>query len=164
MQLEALITLITDSNPNDWSATSSGPTFRDRLMQVSSGGQSWIEINSHHTIAVYKPDISISLGFGMAWKDKFDEPWANKFPDPSADGRYIDIYYYGSLVYRDVYVIVDGGRASLPMPKGRNDLVVAKGYHDLIRLINSVGGAVSQFDDYFKRAGLQVGQQDWPKI
>lgn len=164
MKLEALISLILDSNPSDWSTISSGPTFRDQLRDVSNNKDRWTEINSHHTIAVYKPDISISLGFGMDWKEKFDEPWAKKFPDPEASSELIDVYYYGALVYRDISIIVDGGRAYLPMPKSRNELVVAKGYHDFIRLRSELSGAISQFDEYFERAGLQIGEQEWPKV
>src|SRR2546423_6071392 len=111
MKLEELLSTIAKSNPSDWSTISRGPTFRDRLMQVSSGSDNWIEINSHHTIAVYKPNIAITLGFGMDWRPEFKEPWAQKFPDPNASGDYFDIYYYGALIYRNVYVAVDGGRA-----------------------------------------------------
>jgi len=171
MNLEGLLALINESNPEDWYTISQGPTFRDQLNEITSnmetGGKKdehWIELNSHHTTAVYRPDIAITISFGMSWQKDFDEPWAKKCPDPHASGYYVDVYYYGALVYRDVYVTVDGGRAKLPIPKSRTELIVPQGYHQFIRLINSIQGPPSQYDEYFGRVGLQIGDGKWPKI
>ena len=162
MRLEGLLALITDSDPEEWSQISEGPTYRDYLLEVSSSNHRWTEINSHHTVMVYKPDIAIGIAFGMTWKEDFKEVWANKFPDSRADGRFVDVFYNGMLVHRDFYVTVDGARAKLPLPKTREDLVVNEQYYRLIGLLNSLSG-VSDYESYFRRAGLEIGEAKWPR-
>ncbi len=165
MRLQELLKSIIESDPNDW-YTISSPTFRDRLIGVSSSTEGhWLEINSHHTTAVYKPDVSITLAWGLDWKEDFDEPWAKSCPDPSASGDYVDVYYNGSLVFRTVYITVDCGRAKLPMPMSRTDLNVARNYYHFVQLIDSIGGYVSQYDSYFRRVGLQIDEgREWPEF
>src|SRR5258706_10531254 len=118
------------------------------------------------------PDISITLAFGLEALADFKEEWANKFPDPHASSSYVDVFYNSALVYRDIYVSVDGGRAKLPLPNRKFDkstdkviaLEVPKGRHDFIRLINSLGGAISQFDEYFARADFKIVDEPWPEF
>lgn len=46
-----------------------------------------------------------------------EEDQTNVFPDKTATSNFVDFFYSGVLFYRDIYVSVDGGRCSLPLPK-----------------------------------------------
>jgi hypothetical protein len=71
------------------------------------------------------------------------------------------------LVDRQYYVVVDEGRARLPIPPDRETLRIPRWYHNLIKLLDEfdfysgVKGGVgdrtpSEFDDYFRRAGFSL--------
>jgi hypothetical protein len=64
-----------------------------------------------------------------------------------------------ALVFRDVYVSVDGGRADLPMPSERDGILTVSREQDLlIRAISALQGEqrLQAYDDYFRRAGFRV--------
>jgi hypothetical protein len=73
-------------------------------------------------------------------------------------------FYCGALVFRNVIVAVDGDRCYLPMPRNLEDLRVAPGYAYLTALLSalSLGCDGSEFGTYARRAGLQLGDLQWP--
>jgi hypothetical protein len=90
-----------------------------------------------------------------------------KFSDTSAHSGVADVLYNGMLVDRQYYVVVDEGRASLPIPRGRETMRVPGWHRDLVKLLDEfdfysgVRGGIgdrnpSEFDDYFRRAGLSA--------
>ena len=84
------------------------------------------------------------------------------------------MFYNNALVFRDLYVTVDGGRVSLPLPKRKLDesssegkivaLEVPEGYHDFIRLVESLEGSADRFEEYFVRAGMTIVEKLWPEF
>jgi hypothetical protein len=117
-------------------------------------------IYSHSNVAAYKPDVSITMAWWLKQLDSFKEEWANKFPDSSASSHYLGIFYNDALIFRDVYVTVDGGRAKLPLRDRKWDekkeivaLNVPRCRRHLVRLVDSLEYA-SQFDRYFQEAGF----------
>ena len=114
-------------------------------------------------VAAYKPDVSITLAWGLELNNNFREEWANKFHDPRASSHYVDIFFNNALVHREIYVIVDGGRAKLPLPNLKDgELQVPRGYHDLVKLLDKIDTYHSQYDGYFERANLKKIEIDWP--
>ena len=120
MTLDELITLVTSSTPEDWHTTvcwgaDSGPSYRDHLnfYQVYDGQPNVLFAKAHSLVACYKPDLSVTMAWGLDAITDFEEPWANKFPDPKAASHHIDLFYNNALVFRTEYVSVDGGRAKL---------------------------------------------------
>jgi hypothetical protein len=94
---------------------------------------------------------------------EFDEPL-----DRPAPSFLADILCNGMLVAREILVCVDGGRCYLPIPRMGAAMQVSKWDHDFAKLLDDlqlthgVGGGVgdasrSEFEDYFRRAGLSVG-------
>ena len=118
-------------------------------------GQQSLYTRQHPYIACYVPDVSITMGWGMKFTDNFDEPWARDFPDPMAFGEFVDVFYNGGLVFRNSYVVVDGGRACLPFPASRGDLTVTRDDYDLIRIVHELTQAIP-FEEYFTRAKFQI--------
>ncbi len=84
-------------------------------------------------------------------EDDFQEPWANGFPDPKARSYWAEITYDRAMIERLVLVSVDGGRAMLPMPKSRVDLVVSKLKYRVAELFDET----ATFQQYFSKAGLR---------
>jgi hypothetical protein len=176
MTFEEVIETITTSEPDEWWSeacwgANSGPSYhyQPEFWELIDGDTNVLKVNAHSNVAAYKLDVSITMAWGLKLLDNFKEEWANKFPDPSASSRYLDIFYNNALIFREVYVTVDCGRAKLPLPDRKWDekkekivaLNVPTRRCRLIKLVDSLE-YISQFDDYFKRAGFTVVDEDWP--
>lgn len=85
-------------------------------------------------------------------KEDFQEPWANKFPDPNATGFWYDVEYDGGCIKRMLIVAVDGCRAHLPCPNV-NNMTISK-------LQNAVGSIIAtdkqRYREYMERAGIKT--------
>ncbi len=173
MTLDEIIELITNSNPEDWNEIGcwgygSGPSYKDQFTfyEVYDAEPNILKADSHSTVSVYKKNLSVTMAYGLTSNDDFKEKWANQFPDPSARSKMIDIFYYNALVFRETYLVVDGGRCKLPIPSYTEDgeLYVAKGYYDFIKFIEilSSGATTSKnFDYYFGQTGIKVIDKEW---
>ena len=166
MRLDDLMDTILRSAPTDWHAIHGFPTYRDTLSGASDGeGHHWIEIESHHSVATFIPDASITMAWGISVVDDFKEPWANKFPDQHASSALADVFYNGALVYRTFYILVDGAQCKLPLPDSREmPGGVSESYGRFVHLLNRVDGN-DEFESYFERAGLaRMPGRPWPKL
>lgn len=168
MNLRDLMKTIVESDETDWHkincwGAGSGPSYKHRL-EVSTGpGDRWdLDVPSHGEIAVFKPDVSITMAWGFPSNDDYQEEWTQSFPDEKAKSDLVDIFYNNALVFRDRYVVVDGGRAYLPIPN--NDLSVPQSYARFVELIDSLRGGLAEFMQYFKMANFTISQEPWPEI
>ena len=165
MNLTLLMSIVVSSDIKDWHHTpcwgyGSGPSYRHHVAPDEEDRDN-LYGRTHSNAAVYIPDVSITLAFGLIWIEQFEEEWATRFPDRKACGASADVFYNGTLVFRDDFVIVDGGRTMLPMPPRRDTLDVPADHARFIRLLDRFEG-VSSFDEYFKRAGLRLNDETWP--
>lgn len=87
--------------------------------------------------------------------DDFREEWANKFLNPKAHGLFFDIYYASSLIDRVILVMVDGGRADLPLPHRVDKKWVTKEFTYAIARIND---HMNSLEKYMNWAGITVGE------
>ena len=106
------------------------------------------------------------MAYGISSNDDFKAKWANQFPDSSAYSKIIDIFYRGSLVFRETYLVVDGGRCELPIPSygKEGELVVVREYYDFIKLIEKISTGSSNDDNfnyYFNRTGIKIIEDKW---
>lgn len=166
MQLSDFLTTILSSNSTDWEVIADGPTYLYDPETWHTGSDQLlnIKIKTHHSIAIYRKDISISLAWGLEENDNFNEDYATRFADTSASTAWLDLFYNGSLIKRELYVVVDGGRAFLPIA----DRIVEKNTykitgwtvnqdrHNLIKLLNEIRSNAYDFDSYFARSGIQI--------
>jgi hypothetical protein len=169
MKFHDLLRLIVDSQADQWHTITcwgagSGPSYKDRFefWNTYNAQANVLKADSHSNSAVFREDVAISLAWGLQADATFAEPWATTFPDPKASRDFVDVFYNNSLVYRDTYIVVDGGRACLPMPESADSLTVPRGYASLIRLIDELGLRTSDYDSYFKRAGFSEVDTGWP--
>lgn len=151
MQFDELRTLITASRNSDWHRIRSGPTYRDSFATWSSpaDGSAGCEVHGHTYVAVYKPDIDITIAFGresglMSRDLKFG--WA-EFPDPKVSMHDADVFWRGSLVDRVNFVYVDGGRCALPLGLGHQGLEITRHEFAVARLIDALESG-DRFDTY----------------
>lgn len=179
MTLETLMEKVIHSHREEWHkitcwGANSAPSYHNRLTFYETWESNYhgvLDAEDHSNVAVYMPDVSITLAFGLHHLDDFKEQWANKFPDSHASSSYVDVFYNNALVFRDVYVSVDGGRAKLPLPTRKFDdankkviaLEVPRPRHDFIRLVDHFEGK-SDFDRYFRDAEFKIVNAPWPSF
>jgi hypothetical protein len=182
MELNDIHTIITSTEPGDWSKIASGPSYRDwfRMIDVpEADGEmaSRIHVDSHHTVAVYRGDVNLSIAWGL--DHDVEEPpdvpgprrsfsWQSHFPDEEVYLRFADVFWVGSLVSRHLQVVVDGGRGLLPMPqhvvsKRASDQQpmewedrVSQLDVDFARLIHGFMYQEDLFEHYLAQAGWRV--------
>lgn len=173
MTLDEYKTKILASAENDWTrigcwGAGTGPSYRDALSVWKKGSGEFLnlDIDSHSEILSLKSDLLISVAFGITHNNDFVEDWANSFADPHASSEFVDFFYGTQLVFRDVYVSVDGGRCCLPLPEIKldesnnevNSLTVPEDKYRFFRLLNR---SADDYDSYLSRAGITVINGDW---
>lgn len=168
MGLEELRQIIGESDRGDWNIIS----CLDVPSYLSWGPNAFPEpeYNEHLARAAYRPNISLGLAWGIQQLENFQADWVQELDEPlkrPAPLFIADILFNGMLVAREHLVLVDGGRCYLPIPH-IGTMRVSRWDHDFAKLLDAlglehgVGGGVgdpsrSEFDDYFRRAGLEVG-------
>jgi hypothetical protein len=120
-------------------------------------------------VAVYMPDVSITMAWGLDCNPDFKEEWANSFPDPKASSHFVDLFYNNALVFREVYVNVDGARGDLPLPsivRGDDKKIVAlevpRDKYRFFSLLDSISRGGREFERYFSQAGFTMVEREWP--
>ncbi len=173
MRLKDLLKTILSSNEEQWKTIScwgygSGPSYKNMFTfyNVFYGQENVLKVDSHSDICIYKEDIDIIIAYGITINDDFKAKWANQFPDPNASSEIVDIFYKNSLVFREEFLYVDGGRCKLPIPSYREggDLVVSKDYYDFIKLFERITSRHindNNFNYYFNQTGIKVIDEEW---
>ena len=166
MKYDEIGRLVTASSAEDWAVLPGGPLYLDQLGEVSSGDRHWVEVGSHHTLAVYRPDVSLRLAWGLALGDKLTFE-GMIWPDRTITRHVADAFWEGSLVSRWHYLVVDGGRCYLPDPD--RGLLRTGGSADdyetgpwtatasevaLARLLNALTPRVNEFSRYLEQSGI----------
>ena len=171
MTLAELMDRIINSSKEDWNSIAcwgagSGPSYRNKFEFYSTyeGEQAVLHCVPYGMAASYKPDLSITLAWGLTVNEDFREPWANKFPDPKASSHYVDVFFNNALVYRELYVVVDGGRTKLPIPRKPKELLVPRNYYSFIKLLDEIDTYLSSYESYFKQAGFEITNTQWPEL
>ncbi len=67
-------------------------------------------------------------------------------------------FFYNILIKRITYVVVDGGRAKLPLPKSAQDLSVDIVEYKIVKLIDRMVSGEGNFEKYFNIAKLQIAE------
>lgn len=173
MNLQEYENLIVDTSEEDWTKIScwgggSGPSFLNKfdVWTSASGEFKNLDIDSHSEYYSLKKNLLVSVACGITHNDNFREVWANKFADSYAISKFVDFFYSNILVYRDVYVAVDGGRAILPLPKiiydkEKNEikkLVVSKNRYNFFKILNVNS---YEYDEYIRDAGFEIIDSEW---
>lgn len=150
------------------SSYGAGPSYSESRLARVPRDYSGIEIESHTMRASLKSDLFIWIAWGYPSNPDFREPWANQFPDPQARSYIIDFFYNQVLVFRDIYVDVDGGRCYLPLPEREFDsetneirrYTVARDKYTFFKMFDGFE-RLSDFDQYFNQAKFDIVDASW---
>ena len=82
MTLDQVLHSVAGSAAADWHCMETHTVYGWEYGQKQ--GQNYLEPKTHSKLAVYKPDIDISLVMDATVNDPFVEPWVQKFPDKHA--------------------------------------------------------------------------------
>lgn len=123
---------------------------------ATSTENDWI-VDDESGSFTYKHDLNLHIERAdyETYRD-FNEPWAKSPPDSEAMAVEYVVKYGSSFVDKQVLVSVDGHRATLPMPKSRDDLRVAQSDVNFAKIVD-VGRRV---DEYLRRSNIQVVEDD----
>jgi hypothetical protein len=163
VDFQSYLKRIVESHVDDWLAVHRPVFLQDHQFGTASGVSGVLNIEEHHAVYTLKDDLSISIATGLPWDSdrEFHEDWAKDFPDSRATADFVDLCWSGRPIHRAIRVIVDGGRAGLPVPRhGTLDIPFTQ--NALFRLIDHLGGA-SEYDRYFNRAGFTEVNEPWPR-
>lgn len=175
MTLEEYKDLILSASLEDWNnigcwGAGTGPSFRDSFSVWTKGAGEFhnIEIDSHCEVYSLKKNLSVSVACGIKHNDDFIEDWANSFPDTRASSAFVDFFYNNQLVYRDIYVSVDGGRCRIPLPDMKfnssthqvEKLTIPREKYKFFKLLNGLG---NDYESYFHRTKIEVVDEPWMK-
>lgn len=161
MTFDELRELILNSQPGDWHRiTALGPTYRDRFGSwTGPNDRVGIDHDSHIEVAVYRPDIDLTITYGMP-ESQHDRSltfgWSENFPDSEIlEISIVDFFWRGSLVDRVNYVHVDGARAILPLGGGHQGLKITRYDLAVARLLDRLSDH-SDFDRYFDQVPYEL--------
>lgn len=167
MDIQQYEKIIIGSAKEQWTVITcwggGGPSYLEESSVCETGA---IEINYHSMRASLKTDLSIWIAWGLPSNRDFKETWANKFQDPKAGAYFIDFFYGSSLVFRDLYVSIDGGRCSIPFPyieKEEDNKYVYKvsdKKHKFFEIFNEFE-INTDFYSYFKQTDIQLTNKSW---
>jgi hypothetical protein len=106
--------------------------------------------------AVFRLDLGVALEWGRTVTDPVFELWTERFSDKHAVGLYVDVLYYGAVIFRDYVISVDGGRCILPHPKfdDSGGWTATARQEALARTVHGLAGGSYDFDDYMQRSGI----------
>ncbi|OBA89340.1 hypothetical protein A5642_15150 [Mycolicibacterium mucogenicum] len=155
MTFDELRALIANSHARDWQRIKlMGPTYRDRFGAWSSpaDGTSGLDHDTHAELAVYRPDIDLTIAYGMPQSQhghSLTFKWSEAFPDSEIREISIaDIFWRGSLVDRVNYVYVDGGRGIVPIGGGHQGLRINRYQLAVARLLSGIAD-YDEWERYF---------------
>ena len=104
-------------------------------------------------VAFWKDDVLLraEVDWATTENDDFKEAWANKYPNKRAASYEAVVYYGPTLIETHILVLVDGGRAALPLPDPTTLRTTNRRY-----LIASLFDSVGTLDTYMASSGLTV--------
>jgi hypothetical protein len=170
MTYDELLKTVCDSLPTHWNQISCGGFGAGPSYLSAPDGQGG-EMD-HYCRAAYRSDVSLGLAFGLSpVDDQRDFEFLKHFADRRSHPTFLDIFWNGMLVHREMGLVVDGGRMTLPWPRqpvdaspsrDRSEVVaelVSKQAAALWRLVAEFEGHVGpgdSFDEYLAQAGFVV--------
>jgi len=164
MNLRNLMQTVSDSAPNDWELIFR-PTYLHRFTEImnAEGAVLSLDPDEHLVGFVYRPNISITMTYGMVETGNVALPAKNPYAGENARSVYLDIFYEGRLAHRELILQVDRHRCLLPFPQSWDPPVtVSQGQANLVRLVHGLAGPPTDYDSYFDSAGLRTADIPWP--
>jgi hypothetical protein len=65
VNLDEIRKTIIGSTADDWLKIADGPVFLGQLDEAAAKGQRYVRVDSHSYLAVYLPDVSLRMAWGI---------------------------------------------------------------------------------------------------
>jgi hypothetical protein len=175
MRLDELLPVLSETDASHWEVLEGYPIFHHSFEISSRGGgdPAITGVETHTNRAILRSDVDIALEWGARRMPDEEEYYAwndpQLFPDAGVRSFWVDLFYRGSVVYREMLAYVDGGRAVLPVadsrpadpatssatPQRKFEGQTSRQEYELARLIDTLGGG-GEYESYFARSGFKV--------
>lgn len=156
MQLRELLATVAASKVADWQVIFR-PTLRHRFTEAidAENKRDQVLVDEHAVRFVFRPDISISMAYGLVDQAAFDLPPDHPFARENARTLLLDIFHDGGLAHRETVLNVDRQRCLLPMPRSwESPVKIPTAQFSLIRLVHALAGPPTDYDSYFRESGM----------
>lgn len=165
MRLDHYLGLIGDSSPEDWRLIPR-PTFRHHFARFADekGEEASVEVDEHRVAMSFAPNIRITLAYGLVSESNYRIDTKHKFGILNARSEFADCFYDNMLVHRETVVRVARQRCVLPEVADwtTTPIKVPRRKARFAKLIHILAGPLSEFDEYFKEAGMVEVEAPWP--
>jgi len=105
---------------------------------------------------VCKQDVNLRVIHLRTEKsDDFNEPWVRKYPDKKATREIVHIKYGDAVVKEMTFVLTDGTRYFIPLPKSISNLTITEFQYRVGRVLNRA----YDFDRGLHDGGITVAQE-----
>lgn len=88
----------------------------ERMRLLLDDVKDWVSINED-TQLYHKQFPEFTVRKGRQINKRFHEPWSKRFPDISAHSLEFELRYFETIIHKATFVICDGERYQIPMPK-----------------------------------------------
>ena len=164
MRLDQYLGLIADSKPEDWRVIPR-PTFRHHFARSADekGEEVSVEVDEHRVVMSFAANIRITLAYGLVAEASYRIDPKHKFGLLNARTEFADCFYDNILVHRETVVRVARQRCVLPeVMDWATPIKVPKRKARFAKLIHILAGPLTDFDEYFKEAGMVEVEAPWP--
>jgi len=118
-----------------------------------SSGRDWLQADGGESY-VFKQDLHLKIksGHGFEVKDTSAYPWLDDLDEKSLLNVQFDVVYGASVIEKRSLLLVDGGRALLPIPSGSDGRSVSEVDLSFARIVDDSEIVMA----YMRRCGLAV--------
>lgn len=151
-----------------WSLASGSSPRKDEILETvySSSPDEW-EYKDSEGIYTYKKNTDIRLeDEDYQSRMDFDEPWVQKYSNPTAYRRSLYIYHRSSLIDKKTIIQADETRVFIPLPTA-SDLTITQDENKLGKIINynkridgPRGDHIQRYERYLDQGGITVQSQN----
>lgn len=141
-----------------------GPSYKEQFSPSDEG------ISKSHThVAILKKNIGITIAWGLEQYAGFAESWTESYQDSRATSCFVDFFFCGNLVWRELAVYADGGRILVPLPRlepSTKELSysIAAERVQFYRLLNNLEKSGHNLDHYLDLGKIKITSDKWPQI
>lgn len=165
MRLDQYLALIGDSKVEDWRLITR-PTFKHHFARSTDekGEEVSVEVDEHKVVMSFAPNIRITLAYGLVADSHYKIDTKHKLGLLNARSEFVDCFYDNILVHRETVVRVARQRCVLPEPADwtESPIKVPRRKARFAKLIHVLAGPLTEFDEYFKGAGMVEVEAPWP--
>lgn len=91
----------------------------DTLSALLDMPDDWVKVRGDEYIR-HRYCTQFVIKRGQTINEDYEEPWTQKFPDSSALSHYVEYWQGSTLLKRSCFIVVDGGRYTVPQPQLHN--------------------------------------------